>query len=79
MKRLFLVFLVILGLLGYVYVRSESIALYRRVIKLEKELDVLKERRDMEKVRLNEELLISRLEEKAKSLGMIYQWEADRK
>jgi uncharacterized membrane-anchored protein YhcB (DUF1043 family) len=77
MKKILLVILAVGLMLAYVWMRLVNNRLTERVADLERQTTILEEKLDRERIELNQELLVTNLEPRAKALGLYYPWEAD--
>jgi len=75
MKKILLVIVVVGLMLVYVWMRSVNNRLSERVAALERQTEILAAKLERERIALSEELLATRLEPKARSLGLRYPWE----
>ncbi len=76
MKKILIVVLVVGLMLGYVWMRSINNRLAEKVALLEREATLLEEKMERQNISLNKQLVISKLEPRARSLGLCYPWEA---
>ncbi|GEM_PF-2263529 len=77
MRKILLVLLTVLLMLGYVWMRSISNKLTEKVANLQEKTEILDGKLERDKIALSKKLLVSSLEPKARRLGLFYPWETD--
>lgn len=75
MKKILWVILAVVLMLGYVWMRLVNNRLIERVTVLRQETEILEAKLEREQMSLNKELLATKLEVRARELGLYYPWE----
>lgn len=75
MKKILVVLIAVGLMLLYVWMRSINNRLAEKVASLECEATILEEKLERQNITLSKELVVSRLEPRARSLGLSYPWE----
>ncbi|MBD3286365.1 hypothetical protein GF359_07410 [candidate division WOR-3 bacterium] len=74
-RKIVWVVLAVALMLSYVWMRMVHNKVAEHVVELRQETEILVARLEREKMELNKELLATRLEDKAKAMGLYYPWE----
>ena len=75
MKKILVVLLAVGLMLVYVWMRWINNRLSEKVAELERQTEILQDKLEREKIALDREFLVTRLEPRARSLGLYYPWE----